>query len=291
VAARDLRQQVQGLIARHPEDERVAPVLRDFGDREVRALRQLLAGELPPEIRFGDADPNVPYFGTRDRRSRWLAARARGYYVDAVDVLLTNRNYTSDMLPELEQEHVWLNYFYGRPVATATGYGIPENTGYEAGRSSLLRQVSYQVARDEPLAARIETLVRVADWDLLHIRNVAALAGYERSYAALVEGGAPTDAIAAIFAPALPVTLPTFVPNPLDTDAAGATGYIDVAFDVHRFGPAANIRVVSASPSATRDQKNALVRLIRGSTFRPRIVSGEVAKASTVNLRYYLHSP
>jgi hypothetical protein len=68
VAARDLRQQLQGLVARHPQDERVAPVLRDFGDREVRALRQLLAGELPPEIRFGDVDPNVAYFGTRELR-------------------------------------------------------------------------------------------------------------------------------------------------------------------------------------------------------------------------------
>jgi hypothetical protein len=83
--------------------------------------------------------------------------------------------------------------------------------------------------------------------------------------------------------------LPAFRPNPLvSEETAQSTGYIDVAFDVTRDGGARRISVLDTTRNASGAARRELVRLIKESVFRPRVVDGKVAEAARVTFRYYV---
>jgi hypothetical protein len=277
----DREKQIQKVIAKHPNDERIVPVLHNLGDRQMAEVRRLQAGELPPPVCFGTnvwSDGSTLNGGcpSRSDREAMMVGQAVRYYVGAIDVLLRQKAYTNAELPDIEMELVRISYFH-------TG-------AYAAAHRSLLRQVSYAVARQEPLVDRVAALVRVADWDLLHDNNGQAFKAYEEAHAFLMRQDLPPAAIDEIFAPAVPVMLPDFVANPLDTGAAGATGYIDVSFAIHRFGNVRDFTILGATANATRDDKKALESLVRRHTFRPRAVGGAMASEAPVRFRYYLHA-
>jgi hypothetical protein len=275
----DVESKLKSLVARHPNDLRIVPVLRDFGDRQMNELRRLRAGELPvpalinarPPI--GDEEP----FTSRSARAEWMARQAWRYYSTAVGVLVRHGAYTSDELRELEMQLVRLSHVHFK--------------SYDAGRRSLLRQVSYDVARQDPLVDRVKALIRVADWDLLYTHHGLAVDTYVETYELLKKYDVPADAIDEIFSPEVPVVLPTFLPNPLETSEAGSAGHVDVRFDVHMYGGARNVEIVGATPNATRADRESLERMIRTSKFRPRIADGALGRSSPVALRYFLHSP
>ena len=113
-----------------------------------------------------------------------------------------------------------------------------------------------------------------------------ALEKYERAYELLEAAGASIDEL---FSPEIPVVLPAFEPNPLVSSAARTSkGYIDVAFEVSRYGEGRDVQILDATTNATKDDKARLVRLIQSSRFRPRITDGEFGQASPVRVRYYL---
>lgn len=159
---------------------------------------------------------------------------------------------------------------------------------YHRGRQSLRRLHEYAVASDEPLSAQVEAFVQLADWDLLYSRNGRALETYASAYA-MLEGADGAAAAERLFAPETPVVLPAFRPNPLSSDdGRPATGHIDVAFEITRYGRARAIEVREAV-NAGADAVDRLVGIINRSRFRPRPSDGEFAAAAPVLLRYYLH--
>jgi hypothetical protein len=178
----------------------------------------------------------------------------------------------------------------GDEAATAQGEPtavlVPAPTGYWFGRRSLVRLYRYEVASSAPAVQQVEAIVRLADWDLRYSRNSLALEGYEQAHEFLEEAGEQA-AIDALFAPPLPLVLPTFEPNPLVAGTAEAsTGYVDVTFVISELGEPRRIRIVEATSNATEDAKQDLAALIKGSRFRPRLVDGEFG-ASPVRVRYY----
>lgn len=159
---------------------------------------------------------------------------------------------------------------------------------YYRGRQSLRRLYSYDVAGSSPPASRAAALVAIADWDLLFSNNALALEGYALARGLLEEAGADESAVAQVFAPALPVVLPAFEPNPLARDETrAATGHIDVTFGITKYGRARDveIREVANAPAAARRD---LVGLLRSSRFRPRSTGSQVGE-SPVAVRYYLY--
>jgi hypothetical protein len=80
--------------------------------------------------------------------------------------------------------------------------------------------------------------------------------------------------------------LPTFLPNPLAT--AESARYIDVGFEVTRFGEGRRVEILGASPNVPDSVKDELASLIKGSRFRPRVTDGELRRESPVAVRYYL---
>jgi hypothetical protein len=160
---------------------------------------------------------------------------------------------------------------------------------YERGRQSLRRLYEYAAATSSPPLAQADAIVQLADWDLLHSRNGHALDTYAQAYSELEAAGVPAEAIAQLFAPPLPVVLPAFKPNPLAADEAKvATGHIDVAFEVTKYGRTRAVEIRDVA-NATPDDANRLVALLARNRFRPLATAGQFADASPVVLRYHLY--
>ena len=283
-AAWDLEQELLTLVERHPEDLRIVPVLHEIGDERMNILRRYLGSELPPQIYLGcyyrpvPQDPNSGNCraGSRDDVIRSLLFEAWHYYTDAIELLLRNELYSSSELQEIERVLIRSSYLHGQ-------YGM--------GSQSLRRLLAYDVANSAPWADRVNALVQMADWDLLfaegHISIVPALETYQQAYDELEAIGATRENLEQIFSPKIPVVLPTFLPSPLNADDAQAHRYVDVSFEITKYGESRKIEILEA-PNVARPARNDLVRLISRTRFRPRITSGRVADTSPITVRYYL---
>jgi hypothetical protein len=164
---------------------------------------------------------------------------------------------------------------------------------YELARESHRRLVAYAEeasarSPDDVLLweSQLRAYADLADWDLLYSQNGAALGEYAQVHAMLEATDGPEQLIAEIFAPPIPIVLPTFKPNPLDTPPSAR--YIDVAFEVTRYGLSRRIEILGTTPSVSDSAKTTLVNLIKASRFRPRVTDGELGRASPVVVRYYL---
>jgi hypothetical protein len=160
---------------------------------------------------------------------------------------------------------------------------------------SLVRLIAYEIRSGASDADRTNAFVELADWHLLsasadrrHFEKSTdrALEIYERAYAELQGDG---EARASMFSPHLPITLPTFEPNPFASVSTGESSrHIDVAFDVTKYGRGERIAILDAGDGATRAEQRALIRLIESTSFRPRFVDGVLADSAPVTLRYHL---
>lgn len=155
---------------------------------------------------------------------------------------------------------------------------------YCLGRQSLQRLLAYEIATSAPFEKQVEAFIRLADWE----GSERALEGYARAIEMLREAGAQT-LIDEHFSPKTPVVLPTFGPNPLASDGTAASaGYIDVAFEISRYGEGRRVRILDTTTNASDADKRRVAELIQRSRFRPRLTDGEFGRASPVVLRYYL---
>ena len=160
---------------------------------------------------------------------------------------------------------------------------------------SLVRLIAYEIRSGASDADRSSAFVELADWHLLsapadrrHFEKStdSALEIYERAYA---EFPRDDEARAAMFSPDLPVTLPAYERNPftaVSTDTSSR--YIDVAFDITKYGRGEQIAILDAGNGATRAEQRDLMRLIETTSFRPRFVDGVLADSARVVVRYSL---
>jgi hypothetical protein len=160
---------------------------------------------------------------------------------------------------------------------------------YHRGRQSLRRLYAYGAASAESSLRQAEAVAQMADWDLLYSHNSRAIDSYEVAQAMLVQAGAPRSSIEQIFAPATPVVLPSFQPNPLERDETrAATGYIDVEFEITKYGRSRAVEILDVA-NASHAAKQDLIALIRANRYRPRLTDGAFADATPVHMRYYLY--
>lgn len=292
-AAWDLERALQTMAAAHPEDLRAAEVFHEIGDKRMDLLERYENGEFPPQLALGCYYAGESYTSSEGARthfterhndsctsgSRRFARRAmrldaQRNYAGAIHVLLRQDLYADERLQELERKLIRSSY---------------DGLQYARGRESLGRLFAYEVLKGESLASRTVAYLNVADWDLLFEHRPLALDAYEQTYKFLKQQGTPQADLDELFAPALPIVLPTILPNPLLGDDAPASGYIDVAFEIMNVGVSRRIEIVGSSDDATPAAKDALVRLIQRSRFRPRSTDGVFARASRVVVRYPLH--
>jgi hypothetical protein len=309
----ELEQELLTLAKRHPDDMRTVPLFRETAAKRMTLLRQYLAGEFPPEMILGCyyGNPEEAFGciqGDRSTAIRGIVSDAQENYFNAIGVMHRNDLYSSDELKELEVELLRsIEEIRSREPPTPRATPRITDRDYFFGRESLERVWGYKTTTSAPLREQIDALVQIADWDLLYSDTLlppatqvcarptcvqglsrTALDKYERAYELLEAAGAQAS-IDELFSAEVPVVLPAFVPNPLASDPAQASNrFIDVAFEVSRYGESRDVRILDTTTGATDDHKARLVRLIQRSRFRPRIADGEFAHASPVRLRYYL---
>jgi hypothetical protein len=157
---------------------------------------------------------------------------------------------------------------------------------------SLVRLIAYEIRSGAAADERANAFTDLADWYLLQTSvggrsredsNDQAIDIYERAYRELEQNDA---ARASMFFPAVPVT---FAPNPFASiSTAEPSRYIDVSFDVTKYGRGEHIEILGTSKSATRAEERELILLIESTRFRPRFVDGTLAAAAPVIARYPL---
>jgi len=277
--AGELQKRLVMLARRHPDDVRTVPSFREAAGRQLEVAERVRDGELPPQVSISfSAGPGASLAqagGGSSFTAQLLAMQAASNYAAAIRVLLRNELYASDELRELEQELVRISHEQGQ---------------YHSGRSSLRRLIAYDVASSKPRLTRVHGAVQIADWDLVYSHNGLAVDLYEELYDDLKRHGVAPDVIAELFAPATPVVLPAFLPNPLrspETDES--TGFIDVAFEITKYGRSQAVDVLDTTTNASKAAKNDLVVLIKRSRFRPRLTDGVFDRTSPVVVRYYLN--
>ena len=171
------------------------------------------------------------------------------------------------------------------------GDGI--TSGYEVGRNSYLRVIAYDEAAfgdpagEAALRNRLKAYLQLADWDLLYSQNGSAFDQYTRVHELLETTPFAERLIAELFAPPVPIILPTFLPNPLETPASDR--YIDVAFEITKYGESRRVEIAGAAPSVADGAKDELLSLIKSARFRPRVASGDLGRPAPVTVRYYLN--
>lgn len=274
----------------------------------------------------GGGGPNCSS-GSRDGIIGRLQSELLMYYADAIETILKSGDYGSQELREFEQTALRLRsgrritvMRYGEsggsftycsggtldhylaleildsclaPVGRGENF-VAANVG---GAVGLIRLISYEIRSGAPAADCARAIAALADFTLVaipvdrrHFEERAinlALGFYERAYRELQQGN-DVEATAQIFAPELPVTLPTFAPNPFTSAATTSSRYIDVTFAVTKYGRGEQIEILATSKDVTREEKRDLIFLIESTSFRPRVVDGELADAAPVALRYRL---
>ena len=276
----ELERTLQTMASAHPEDLRAAAIFHEIGDKRMELLERYSNGEFPAQLALGCYYAGDLQFtssctaGSKEVARRAIRLDAQRNYAGAIHVLLRQRRHADGQLQELERKLIRSSY---------------DGLQYGTGRQSLGRLVAYTVASGEPLSSRAAAFVNVADWDLMFEHRPLALDAYEQTYEHLKRQGVPQATIDELFAPAIPVVLPTFEPNPLLGDDAPATGYIDVAFEIMNVGVSRRIEILGTSDNVTAAAKENLIHLIERSRFRPRVSDGQFARASRVVVRYPLH--
>jgi len=277
-----LEQELLNLLSRHPADLRTVPMLREIADKRIAVLEGYLDGEVRPEIVLGcfydpfpEDDTGSCTSGSKRVVVHALVDDAATHYFEAIKVLLRNELYASGELRELETQLIHSSYSHGE---------------YRIGRASVRRLMSYEAAIGAPPTSQMDLVVQLADWDLLFATNRGPpLDLYERVHERLKLEETGQQAIDRLFSPEIPVVLPAFLPNPLVPDETKRrTGYIDVEFELTKFGQSRNVKILGASGNATDAAKEHLVHLITTSRFRPRVSGGHFARTAPIGVRYHL---
>ncbi|MES2604026.1 MAG: hypothetical protein V4603_03755 [Pseudomonadota bacterium] len=155
------------------------------------------------------------------------------------------------------------------------------------GSAALQRAIDYTVATAEPTLIA-QRQFELADWYLLMDQHEKARDTYVAAVESLRAAGVEEQQIAAVLKSGLPVHDPEVSLFSLGNDQAVSDfdGYIDVAFDVNRYGEARNARVLAGTAHDEKAEAD-LLRQIHGGRFRPGFAQGAPVDRAEVTLRYY----
>jgi len=242
--------------------------------------------------------------------------QARSNYLNALRNLIDARAFNNPALLPLERE-LLTNFFlhmhqenilyepdfYLTRKKTKTTSRLNQNAiemmtseNYDLGREAHKRSLSYlfnnpDVDGGELAAAMLEE----ADWDLLFQRKTVA---YDK-YIALLEFFALNpdrlEEARSVLYPDIPVVLPTYLPPPNSREKLGIGpaakvnffGYMDVSFELTKYGKARKIKVLGKTGEITRNMEIRLNQYLRKVQFRPLLGTADVT-TDPIRLRYFI---
>lgn len=166
-------------------------------------------------------------------------------------------------------------------VATAHFYD-----GSSALRRALAHSFSRPERRNDDIAAR---MVELGDWYLLFDRRAAALDLYRDALHFMHEASLPQEEVERIMSPGMPVPTPdtAYLASGVDeyADENEFDGFIDVEFELSKFGMATNPHIIGRSEENRRIERELLLE-IRSCKFRPKFVA-DAPTSEKMQLRYY----
>jgi hypothetical protein len=199
-----------------------------------------------------------------------------------MDMIRFSEGPSSDELPELYMAVLRASYAARNDLTEYQGNGM------------LRRVYAHHVRYSAPLPVQMNALLQMADWDLLYAsgrkQNEAAFQAYEALHDRLVQKGLEPSFIDEIFSPRVPVVLPTFAPSRLVFgEAPGSLGYLDVAFEITKYGEGKSVEILDTSTNKTEAARRQIRDLIQWARFRPRMANGAFEDPSRVVVRYYVN--
>ena len=237
-----------------------------------------------------------------------MLVSAQESYITAIEMIRTDEAVTPDQKQRLvhaEKKLAAINYIansktqLASSMAASSGSAFSNNDGFSPdnqrenqsemayffnGSNALKRAIAYSLEDPQPdYLAIAEQMMALGDWYLLFDRRAAALSVYEDAYEVLDAVQASDQDISRIMTPGMPVIAPDTT-NPATT---AYHGYIDVEFQVSKFGIASSPEVIATSEQDVSPVTKALVRKIRREKFRPAFIDGSATSGENVKLRYY----
>jgi hypothetical protein len=276
-SAEDLRARLLELARRNRGDERSASIFRAAAEREVDSYEAYLRDGLPATLTIGD--PMAP-----QREARAGVWRARRLYNEAIWALARNPRANRVEIAELEKEVV--RTYYLEASARSHWYQGVDDPLYGLGLLSYERLVDYAEGKASPSAVvdYARALVELADWSLLFSRNGTAVKRYAEAYDLLVQQRVSSQSIEELFPAATPVFLPAFEP-PLDGIAyAGASGYVDIDFEIGKYGQPRKVTIIAVAGADAAAVSKQLASAIGNGRFRP----SPAGEGNEYRLRYSL---
>ncbi len=276
-SAATLQERLVELARRNPADPRAASIFRDAAERQVGQYERYLRGEIPPELTINGTGPQG--------RAAASVSQARRHYNAAIFALVRNLPEHQTELAELE-EGLTRTYFL-EASTRRRAYQGPGDPLYGLGLVSYVRRVEYTRAGSPSAVDYARALVELADWSLLFSRNGTAVKRYAEAHALLVANGVPAASIELLFPADTPVSLPTFAPTPFEgAVGAGSTGYVDVDFEVGKYGQPRDVTIVAMTGDAAAFASKDLAVAIHRGRFRPSPLADE--NWTAYRLRYSL---
>jgi hypothetical protein len=242
--------------------------------------------------------------------------QARSNYLTALRTLIEAGNFTHPDLLPLERE-LLTNFFlythrenilyepdfYLTRKKTKTASRLNQNAielmnseSYDLGRAAHKRILSYIYGNPDAKPAQLVTaMLEEADWDLLYEHKTQAADKYDAAYRFFEGNPELQRQVMDLLYPVVPVVVPTYLPPPNSREKLGIApdaavsffGYIDVAFNLTKFGKARRIQVLGTGGEVTRNMEIRLSQYLRNVQFRPRYKGTEV-DTGQVRLRYYI---
>lgn len=289
------------------------PALTRYAEWNLFAFGAQLA---PPPVAAepdGEASPRMDGADTIDFRTGRLMV-AHDVYQTLIAIVANNFGLADSRLLNFEKQLALTNYLYiatfGLQSEYASGAALPYASyatfdgfsparlplGFRQGRDALERRIVYLDQRgDTNLGDKAQARLDLADWMLMFSKRMGALDVYTEAWNDMRALNVPAAEIDALFNPAYPTEIPSYVDHPYTRAALGipATlalkykGYIDVEFKLNRFGVPSALEVLSKTESATPALEAMLLRDLRRAQFRPRITDGSVRGDETMQVRFY----
>lgn len=175
-------------------------------------------------------------------------------------------------------------------------FGTRATSRDNGGEQALLRIIELHKRRqdqsDEGVLALVEAMATLGDWYQMHNRRQAAQRAYADAYRALAEHEnaealLPRQFDRIVFLP----TFSTFDEQKkqalgLSPDSGARQGYIDLSFNVSKYGRVSNLEVLAKEPAGVERVDVQVASHLRAYTIRPRLVDGEPADSEQERYRF-----
>jgi len=314
------------------ENEEIVPALLTLGDWNMQAFlersnialisrRMDVQSFMTQGLSSGSGPTEADKFFAANNESSSAPInklfQAQNHFLSAVNILLSNQNYTHPDLLELERKLMTTSFlrthqenivyepdFYLQRRTSATGTRVDTSSqdrlnsdDYDPGLKSLQRSLFYVSSNEQRTHLQVASaMLAEADWHMLFERKVVARRKYEEIYATFTENPTFGEFAGDAIYPKVPIILPTFLPAPNSREKLGISedeevsyfGYFDVTFSITRIGDARRIKINGQGGEVTRDMEIHLNQYLRYVLFRPLYDREGKLDTSELSLRYYV---